>query len=49
MQKLQNQALRKRTGTAYGSSGQMVEKIAGSESVDTILGSPDQVLKMGKY
>ena len=35
--KLQNQALRKCTGAAYGSSGEKVERIAGVESVDTIL------------
>ena len=37
MQKLQNQALWKCTGAAYGSSGEKVQKIAGVESVDTIL------------
>jgi len=37
MQKLQNQALRKCTGAAYGSSGEKVERIAGVEAVDTIL------------
>ena len=37
MQKLQNQALRKCTGAAYGSSGEKVERIAGVEPVDTIL------------
>ena len=31
MQRLQNQALRKCTGAAYGSSGVKVEKIAGVE------------------
>ena len=34
---LQNQALRKCTGAAYGSYGKRVEKIAGVESVDTIM------------
>ena len=40
MQKLQNQALRKCTGAAYGSSGEKVERIVGVdpvESVDTIM------------
>ena len=37
MQKLQNQALRKCTGAAYGCSEEKVERIAGVESVDTIL------------
>ena len=37
MQKLQNQALRKCTGAAHGSSGEKVERIAGVEPVDTVL------------
>ena len=37
MQKLQNQALCKCTGAAYGSSGEKVERIAKVEPVDTIL------------
>ena len=37
MQKLQNQALRKCTGAAYGSLGEKVEKVAEVEPVDTIL------------
>ena len=37
MQKLQNQALRKCTGAAYGSAGEKVERVAGVEPVDTIL------------
>ena len=37
MQQLQNQALRKCTGAAYGSSGVKVERITGVESVNTII------------
>ena len=37
MQKLQNQALRKCTGVAYGSLTEKVERIVGVEPVDTIL------------
>ena len=33
----QNQALRKCTGAAYGSSGEKIERIAGVEPVNTIL------------